>query len=221
MNIEREIFKRSKVNFDKLISYGFKKENNGYIYEKLFLDNFKVIIYIDGNSVTGKIIDLDFNSEYINYRIESQNNEFVNRVREEYKNILKDIFNNCYDKEYFIFSQSNRITNLIKDKYNVDPEFLWDNLPGCGVFRNIKNNKWFGIIMNIDKSKIIPKLTGEVEVLNVKLDDKVEEYLKKDGIFNAYHMNKKSWVSIILDDTLTDKEVFDLIDISYNILDKK
>lgn len=221
MNIEKEIFKRSKVDIDKLIKYGFKKENNKYIYEKRFLDNFKAIIYIEDNNIIGKIIDLDINDEYINYRIESQNNEFVNMVREEYKNILKDILDNCFNKEYFIFDQTNRITKLIKDNYDVDPEFLWDNLPGCGVFRNKNNNKWFGIIMNIDKSKIIPKLTGEIEVLNVKLDNEVEKYLKKDGIYKAYHMNKKSWVSIILDDTLTDRDILNLINISYDILNKK
>lgn len=43
----------------------------------------------------------------------------------------------------------------------------------------------------------------------------------KKGIYIAYHMNKKNWVSIILDDTLTDNEIISLIDISYNNSNKK
>lgn len=34
MNIESEIFKKSKRNKDKLVSYGFKKENKIYIFSR-------------------------------------------------------------------------------------------------------------------------------------------------------------------------------------------
>ena len=92
---------------------------------------------------------------------------------------------------------------------------MWDDLPGCGVFRNNKTNKWFGIIMNVDKSKIT-KGKGEVEVINLKLDsNKILNLIKEDGYYKAYHMNKKYWISIILDNTIESKEIFRLIDESY------
>lgn len=75
--------------------------------------------------------------------------------------------------------------------------------------------------MNIDKSKLIPEKTGEIEILNVKLDEKVPIYLEQKGIYPSYHLSKKSWVSIILDDTLTDEKIMQLIDISYENSDKK
>lgn len=105
---------------------------------------------------------------------------------------------------------------MVKEKYEVDPEFLWDKFPGDGVFRNTRSDKWFGIIMNIDKSKIIPKEEGEIEVLDIKLDDDVPKYLGKKGIYPAYHMSKKSWITIILDNTLSDDDILKLIDISYS-----
>ena len=71
--------------------------------------------------------------------------------------------------------------------------------------------------MNIDRSKINSDESGEIEVLNVKLDNEVHNYLGVKGIYPSYHLSKKSWISIILDDTLSDKEIMDLIDISYNI----
>ena len=82
-----------------------------------------------------------------------------------------------------------------------------------------KTNKWFGIVMQIDKSKLIND-EGLVEVINVKVDDLVDNYVDNKSIFKAYHMNKKSWISIILDDSLSDCYIIKLIDISYSLVDK-
>ena len=122
--------------------------------------------------------------------MEDIDKEFVNKVKEEYINILKDIANKCFEKQYFIFSQSNRITKRIKEKYDVIPEFLWDKFPNYGVFRNPRSDKWFGIIMNVDKSKIVSNEEGEIEILNVKLDDDVPKYVKERGIYPSYHLSK-------------------------------
>ncbi len=217
MNQEKNVFKRYIVDFKKLEKYGFKKIEEKYIYEKEFLNNnFKAIITInkEGN-IFGKVIDLQDNDEYflINMNIEGK---FVNKVRDNYQEILIDIRNNCFNKNNFIFNQTNRICNYIVNKYHNYPEFLWDKTPGCGVFRNNKNNKWYAIIMNIDQSKLENK-KGEVEVINIKHDD-VDNLLKKKGIYKAYHMNKKEWVSIILNNTLPDDEILSLIDVSYNLI---
>ena len=219
MNIEEEIFKKSKINVNKLLKYGFKKENNDYIYEKNFLnDSFKAIVIIN-DKVSGKVIDLETNLEYTNIKTK-MTGSFVNRVRDEYEKILLDINNKCFDNTNFIYNQTNRITKYIKEKYNDNPEFLWDKYPGIGVFRNKNNNKWYAIIMNVDYSKINDK-EGEVEVINVKINtDKLDELLATRGIYEAYHMNKKYWITIVLDDTLNDKEIFKLLDESYMIINK-
>ena len=164
-----------KLNKEKLISYGFIKENEGYQYsKKIMKDTFRADIYIDLNgNVQGKVYDLDIEEEYTNFRVEDSVGEFVNTVKEEYIKILKDIAGHCFEKEYFIYEQSNRIAKLIKETYQVEPEFLWEKFPNYGVFRNVRSEKWFSAIMNIDKSKIIPKEKGEIEIINVKLDDKV------------------------------------------------
>ena len=145
--------------------------------------------------------------------------DFVSKVRESLLEILNDIKDNCCINEYFIYNQSNSIVKYINNKYGINPEFLWEDLPSCGVFRNKKSNKWFGIIMNIDRSKIMDA-KGEVEVINIKLDpDVILELIKKDGYYKAYHMNKKYWITLILDNTLNDKEIYNLIDKSYKIVD--
>ena len=219
MSIESEVFKKYIPNNNKLIKYGFKKSNNEYKFSKIFMNNtFRADIVIDvKGQVIGKVIEIELNEEYTNFRIEGNSGEFVGKVREEYKSILQDIVNSCFEKEYFIYEQTNRITKLINAKYSVSPEFLWDFVPDYGVFRNVRSKKWFGIVMNLDKSKIIPNKTGEVEVLNLKLDENVTKVLKLNGVYSPYHSSKKNWVSIILDNTLSDEKIMELVDLSYDI----
>ena len=219
MNNYLDIFKRSKCDFSRLSSYGFIKEGDIFKYTHFLIDNLimDIIIDMDGK-VSFKVTDLIFNEEYVNYKIENQVGEYVSRVREEINNILSDIKINCFTNKFFIYDQSNRITKLIKDKYSDDPEFLWEKSEGCGVFRNQKSKKWYGIIMNIDLSKIDDG-SGEVEVMNVKLDrNEILSLVNKDGLYPAYHMNKKDWISILLNDTLSDEEIMNLVSESYNLV---
>ena len=219
MNIENDIFKKCVILYDKLIPYGFKKIDKKYIISKNILDDtFKVVIEISNNVVNGKIYDLAFNEEYTNYRVKNQTGEFVSKVRSEFLDILMDIKDKCTITNYFITNQANRLTNLIIKRYNDIPEFAWDKSPGFGIFRNPSNKKWYALIMNIDKNKIDNKAKSEeVEILNLKLSEtKINKLLGKKGFYKAYHMNKKNWITIILDDTVSDDEIMNYIDESHN-----
>jgi predicted DNA-binding protein (MmcQ/YjbR family) len=56
-----------------------------------------------------------------------------------------------------------------------------------------------------------------VEVINLKLDkEKIPELIKRHGFYPAYHMNKKYWISIVLDNIISDKELLTLVEESYN-----
>lgn len=218
MNIEEEIFKKAKLNFNNLAKYGFKKEKQKYVYEKNIMKNLKVQIVINNKGIlNGKIYDLNTNEEYTLFRKSEELGEFASNIKNEYINILKNILANCYERKCFLFEQSNRITNYIKEEYKVEPEFLWESTLGAGVFRNESSKKWFGIIMNVNRGKLDKGAAGEIEVLNVKLDENIiTNLLKEKGFFPAYHMNKKSWISIILDDKVSDKKIISCINMSYN-----
>ena len=207
--MEKEVFKRSIPNHKKCEVYGFKDG----IYEKVFMNTFKAIISIQKDEVKGKVIDLDFEEEYTNIRIENSTSAFVNQVKEEYEKILIDIRDHCFDAKYFISHQANRISSFIQSKYSISPEFLFDSNPNVGVFRNQK--KWFGIIMNVS-GQTLHREEKEVEIMNVKCtQSKVKELLKKDGFYEAYHMNKKYWISICLNDEVEDSIIEQLIEDSY------
>ena len=115
LNIENEIFKRTAANYNNLEKYGFKKESNTYIYEKKFFDNeFKAIIRVNNKGlISGKVIDLQVDEEYTNFRT-NMTGEFVNKVRESYKDILIDIRNHCFETNFFICFRSTTNRKFFK-----------------------------------------------------------------------------------------------------------
>lgn len=218
MNIEDMIFKKSIPDFDKLISYGFKKVDCFYKYSKNIMNNsFQVVVMISKDGVvSGKVYDLELEDEYTNFRIENNIGSFASQVREEFETILKDIEEKCFTKQLFIGNQANRISNIIMNKYQDEPSFEWDSYPDFGVFKNKDTKKWYALIMNIDKGKLDDG-KGSIEIVNVKIDEnKIKQLLSKKGFYPAYHMNKKYWISVALDDTLKDEVILDLIEESYS-----
>ena len=225
MTIEEEVFRKAKIDVAKLSEYGFKKGKDLYKYSKNIMNNtFRVYIEVNKDGVVkGKIFDLSINEEYTNFRVEENTDSFVSKVRSEFKNLLEDIKNNCFIKKDFIYEQTNRIAKFIKEKYGDDPEFEWEKYPGYGVFKNKDSHKWYGIIMNIDKNKLDKKSHEEVEIIDIKLKtNEINDLLKLDGFYPAYHMNKNNWISIILNNTVEDTDIMNLIakSYAYTILNK-
>lgn len=57
-----------------------------------------------------------------------------------------------------------------------------------------------------------------VEVLNLKADpNRIPALTCRPGIYRAWHMNKKHWISVLLDETLPDEEVLQLIEASWQL----
>lgn len=57
-----------------------------------------------------------------------------------------------------------------------------------------------------------------VEIANFKIvPENLSEMLKKDGYFPAYHMNKKTWMTVLLDGTVPFSEIQRLLDASYEL----
>lgn len=221
MNLEYNIFKKSIFNYDKLLKYGFIKEKEEYTYTKNIINNkYQINIIIKDNKVSTKIYDLVFNDEYLNFLVDS-NLSINNQIKEEYLNILNDIKLKCTESKLFIFNESNEISNYIKRKYKINPEFLWKD--NNGVFRNKINKKWFAIIQNISKNKLDSNYPDEdIEIINLKLDEQmINNLLNEKGFYKAYHMNKKYWITIILDNSIDKEIIYSLIDLSFNNINKK
>lgn len=219
MTLEMDLLKRMECDPKKLIKYGFIKQGKIYQYETVLpVDEMKAVIQIDekGNA-SGKVIDPFSQDEYIAVHLPMQKGTYVAKVRSAYLAVWEDIAKKCFHKVPFIYPQTNRINTMIQKKYHISCEFPFSKYPHIGAYYHPDNHKWFGLVQCIDRS-VFQKEKGEIEILNLKsTPERMEELLQKPSIFEGYHMSKKSWISIILDDTMEDDAVMDLVAESYQL----
>ena len=194
-----------------------------YSLSKEFMDGdftAEIRVYQNG-SVQGRVMDNMMGEEYIPLRMPNYTGAFVGSVRAAYEELLLDIADKCCTDVAFVSDQSNRIAALILDKYSVEPDFPWDEgeHEPSGVFRHGSNNKWFGLIMNIDRRHLEKNAAEEmVDVINLKADEsKMIALHKIRGIYPAFHMNHSKWISVVLDGNLDDRDVMDLVEESFRL----
>ena len=58
------------------------------------------------------------------------------------------------------------IMNYISERYDVEPQYLWDTYPDYAVFRHPGNGKWFAVIMNVDTTSVDIKQEGPRSMVN-------------------------------------------------------
>ncbi len=111
------------------------------------------------------------------------------------------------------------VIDYAKEYFGTEPEYLWARTPDAGVLRQSKNKKWYGIVMNIPKSKLGIKEDGNVDILDVKCDPQLlGSFLMKKGCFPAYHMNKKHWLTVLLDGSVSQEDIIMFINQSYDLI---
>ena len=110
-----------------------------------------------------------------------------------------------------------KIFAYIKKKYKVSPEYPWQKYDGNAVFRHRDNKKWFALVMSVGREKLGLAGEGDVDGINLKIDDMVlkDTLVGGKGIFPAYHMNKEHWITVLLDGTVDEDKLHDLIQISF------
>lgn len=220
MDIERDMFANCTIEKEKLIEYGFRAHADVLVYSKRLPEEGLTILVKYNGEIIGRIEDSDTHEEYTNFRLEKPSG-FSAEVRKRFIDLLLDIREKCGKNQFFRFEQARRMNQFIYETYGDFPEFLWPKLPAYAVFRHRTKKKWYALIGGVPLNKVDHFATSvrQVEVLNVKVGKRnIDDLLSQTGYYPAYHMNKKSWVSIILDDTLQDDEVKQRICESYECL---
>lgn len=228
MSLESEYFKRMAPDFRAFPGYGFTHDSTGWHYSETFLeDEFRADITVsDEGEVSGAVIDLDLEEEYLPLRVPRETGAFVGQVREEYAALLGDIADNCFYVLPFLGPQANRIARKVLDRWGESVDHPFSKYPTFGAFRNADTQKWYGLVMDIPRSKLTG--TGSegkddiIEIVNVKVSpQRLDDFLNEPGIYPAYHMNKKSWVSVILDGTVPDERILGMLEVSRRFSESK
>ncbi|MCR5230684.1 MAG: MmcQ/YjbR family DNA-binding protein [Solobacterium sp.] len=222
MSLESECFRKKTINPQKLEAYGFTKQNGEYLISVPFFEGqFSAEIAVGADhQVRGRAIEHETGDEFIPLHVPMQTSAFVSSVRNAYIEVLKDIAEKCCDSTEFASPQANRIAAMILEKYGDSPERTFDD-DDIAVFRNPVNSKWYGLIMLIERKKIQKDREGTVEIINLKMDtDVIVRLIEQQGIYPAYHMNHKHWISVVLDDTLSDDRIMTFIGESHRLTAK-
>lgn len=219
MDIVDETFKAKKPNFSKLEEYGFELHNNAYVYSKKLEKcgfDMRISVSFDG-AVSAQVTDLSIGEPYTLHLAPAAIGGFVGSVREEYEALLSDISEKCFDNDAFVCPQSQEIIEYVRAKYGDELEFLWEKLSDTAVRRKKNSGKWYGYIMHVSKRKLGLCSDDIVEIIGLHGKEEHNKNIVDGKVcFAGYHMNKKTWYTIILDHSMPTQKICDFIDDSYN-----
>ena len=216
----KDFIKDKKIDFKKLEEFGFELKDNSYYYHTSLLKNqFKMSVKISlDNSIFTEIIDTETNEAYVLHLLEIKRSGYSEKVHKAYSEVLEKIKKECFENEIFKANYAKEIINYIKNKYGDELEFLWGKSPKNAVVRRKSSNKWYAVILTISKRKLNLDSDEIIEVINIhNSPEEIEKLVDYKKYFPAYHMNKKHWCTICLDGTVEVKEIYKLIDISYEL----
>ena len=91
---------------------------------------------------------------------------------------------------------------MIHERFGIEPDYPFAGDFVTAVFRRKDNLKWFAIVMSVDAKKLKIGAYGELDIVNLK----------------CYHMNKKKWLSVILDEQEDfDEKLSELVQKSFDL----
>ena len=114
-------------------------------------------------------------------------------------------------------SQRERITQYIQDTYGTQAEYLWADSPGNAIFRHSASRKWYAAMMRVLPEKLGLAEGEALDVMDIKCSTIMIGSLPSiKGFLPAYHMNKNHWISILLNDSVSDDQIIPLLELSYD-----
>lgn len=216
-----EIFKAYQFNSKKAKEYGFVENQGVWTYSSTILQgDFLMMVTVEDGDLSFHVYDQETGELYPQVHMESMRGTFVGSVREACLEVLYSIRKACFEVQEFLCPQTKRIMALVQEKYGNQLEYLWEKSPDTAVLRHEDNQKWYAILMRIPWDRLDKGREGLVEAVNLK-HDQVADLLSQNGIYPAFHMNKRYWISLPLDDTLSDERVLELFERSWFLTSKK
>lgn len=219
-----KILKHKSINFNKLLHYGFARCGKKYTYTTAILDKdftLTVEIFTDSEIKTSLVDNMT--GDLYTLHLTDAVGEFIGNVRNAYEEVLQDIADKCFEREVFKQPQSKRIIDYIYQKYGDSLEYLWEKFDDNAIWRRKDNAKWYGALLTVSAEKLIGRIGKQkIEVLDIRANENdVPNLIDNRAIYPGYHMNKKHWITIPLDDSASDEMITALIDESYLLAKKK
>ena len=212
-------FENKRVNMSKLSQFGFEPNQNGqYQFRTLIMQGqFEMIIELNTDGSLNTILTDTTTSEVYVLHLTSQvHGQFVGQVAQAYQDVLYNIEQHCYDNDVFQSTPERKLIAQVKAVYGDNLEFLWPKFPQNAVWRRSDTHKWYGALLTVTSDKLaLPGATHVVTVLDLRArPEDLSMLIDGQHYLPGYHMNKKHWYSILLDDVVPLATIMD-VKVSY------
>ena len=77
------------------------------------------------------------------------------------------------------------------------------------------------MLLTIPLNKLKIKSNEIVEIIDIKAsEEQINELIDNKTVYEGYHMNKKHWITVVLNSSMQNEKLFELIDKSYQLANK-
>ncbi|MBD5636444.1 MAG: hypothetical protein HDP28_01300 [Clostridia bacterium] len=216
------LFSQGEPNQEKLLRNGFTKTEEGYYRESPLLSFLLRVTVTNDGKVNAELFDPEADAPYTLHLVAGAEGSFVGEVRKAYEDALLTIAESCFDRAVFKSRYAKKILEYAKEKYGETCEYLWEKFPDNGVLRRTDNRKWYAALLTVAGNKVGLSTDEIVEIVDLRAEEvEVPELIHRRGFAPAWHMNKKSWVTVLLDGSVEFSTITELIDKSRVLALKK
>ena len=141
------------------------------------------------------IVKDEFHERYSLFDVTTTNSKIAQQLRQEAEEM---VFQWCYSVDTSLVALKEQWNRWILE--HITPYSAMPFKKSAAIVYNTKENgKWYALMMEIPFSKLGITSDEIALTLNVKIPPEEKEILlQEEGVFEAYHMNKKHWISIAL-----------------------
>lgn len=182
-----------------LLAYGFTKEQDHYEFKKSLHDqNFYLFVILKDGSFLYNVKETSFNEPYIPYFAKGKGTSFVQVLKDEVADLVKDLIAHCFTDT----SYSLRLIEYFEKEYRIPGDHPFQEIEAYVLRTTKKPGPWYALFMPV-KGTHFGLGEAKVEIVNIKGDPATREKdIDNVSVFPAYHMNKKLWLTLVLDQRL-------------------
>ncbi len=199
---------------NKLLSYGFIKEDKKLIFKTTLKENkgFYALFIIQNNTLDIQVFDEDLNEEYLPFKVNNSSSTLACSIKEEVDSYVEKLLTlQRKDDEILKGLLEYAKNHDLKVDMPFDDETSY-------VIRNQKG-KWVALFMYLDVHVLGVLHEEKCYVMNVK--SKRMNMIDHEIIFPCFHMNKKYWLSLLLSPRKELSFYIDYIEESLTLVNQK
>ena len=206
------------IDCKRAIAYGFSRTEAGLELKKELPGvGLYAVFVIAGKSFEVNVFDADTDEEYLPFNVLDNITGFVTGIREQVEDLVQEIKEKCLLNS----NMKLRLMEYCERKFGTEPEAPWEDSPDAYTFKTAKRNKWYALFMTIPYKSLGLAAQGTLDVVNIKLPpEKILDLIDRVHFYPAYHMNKKHWITIVLDKEVDEPLVQQLLEESYGLVEK-